>query len=301
MLLPGASSVFAGSSQSDFTVDENNLSISNINKLSWANCKLDDDKTVTLAVNSSNFTMVVENDRISLNFTNLSYPIRMLKADVGSVNIIFSGQFQLALKTGTNGNKTLWFDIPADQNSATNVSAVMNETYYNIEEAIGCVSIGLCAIGFGAAVRSTIATRAATKTLIQAGEVEASASAEEIQVALGDLLKKPPLRRGFINQSGADALYMLNNAAINVNKANIWSSVAKWAGYTALATGAFSGGMLVVQSVLEEASQDKWEKTPAFTNFADMSISRYSFGGLKNLTVQTATLASSMQIGFDAS
>ena len=301
ILLPGASSVFTGSSQSDFKVIETNLSITNTKSLDWANCKLDDNTTVTLSVDPNNFSMGVENDRITLSFSNLNYPITMLGATVGHVEIIFTGQFQLALKTGTNGNKTLWFDLPKDQKNITNVSAVMNKTYYTIEEAIGIISIALSVIAIGGALGSKLATRAAEKAVIASGEVEAGATAAEIQAVLQDVLQNPPIRRAFIGEAGADALEMLNSAVINIRRANLWASVAKWSASAAALTGATWGGMKYKESVLEEAAQDKWEKTPAFRKFADMSISYYSFGGLSNLQVQTAALAESMQIGFTAS
>ena len=58
--------------------------------------------------------------------------------------------------------------------------------------------------------------------------------------------------------------------------------------------------MLSIQGLLKEISENQWGKTPVFNNFADMSISRYSFGGLSNLRVQRVALADPMQIGFTA-
>ena len=58
--------------------------------------------------------------------------------------------------------------------------------------------------------------------------------------------------------------------------------------------------MFSIQSLREETSQTQWEKTPAFSNFADMSISRYSFGGLSNFQVEMVALADPMQTGLNA-
>ncbi len=108
------SSVVKESSQSDFNIDEKNLSIMNKKRLLWANCKLDDNTIVQLSVDSTRFSIGVKNNQITLSYSKLSYPIIMLGAQVGQVITTFNRQFQLALMTGTNGNKTLWFDVPAD-------------------------------------------------------------------------------------------------------------------------------------------------------------------------------------------
>ena len=58
--------------------------------------------------------------------------------------------------------------------------------------------------------------------------------------------------------------------------------------------------MMITEAVLSKAAKNQWEHTPAFSNFADMSIAGYPFGGLRGLQVQRATLAGSMQVGFTA-
>ncbi len=96
----------------------------------------------------------------------------------------------------------------------------MNQTYYTIEIAIGAISIGLSLLGLIGAAASAISANAATKTLVETGEIEADASQAEIQAAFKELLENPPTKRSFIGQAGLDALEMLNSAAVNINEAN---------------------------------------------------------------------------------
>ena len=93
---------------------------------------------------------------------------------------------------------------------------------------------------------------------------------------------------------------MLGSAVVNINRANTWASVARWAAFAVALTGIAGGVMLSIQSLLEETSQNQWEKTPAFNNLADMSISQYSFGGLSNFQVQRVAQADPMQLDFTA-
>jgi hypothetical protein len=224
----------------------------------------------------------------------------MLGLEVGKTNIIFNGQFKLSLQTGTNGNKTLWFDVPENQANITNVSAVMDDAYYTAEIIIGAITIALSVIWLGGVIGKSIASRAATRTLKEAGAVEATASASAIRLAFQDILKSPPAKRAFIGEAGADALEMLSKAAINVKRANMWASVAKWSGTLAALTGLADGTLMTLGAVLEQAAQHKWETTPAFGGFANRTIGPYTFGGLKTFKVETASLAGSLQIGFKA-
>lgn len=300
ILAAGASSCFTGANPSDFSIDEGNLAVTNQNTVTWANVQLDSDTTTSLTIAPKDFAMIVENDRINMTFTNLNYPIKEFGTTVGHVEIIFTGQFQLMLHTGSNGNQTLWFDVPKDQNSIINASAVMNEEYYTIEKIIGGVSIALSLLCIGGSLASSIAKRAATDALIAGGEVTAEATSAEIEEALQQLLDDPPSRRTFVNAASRDALLSLSDGAIALKNANMWSSMAKFAGWAMAFTGFLDGGMGVLASVLEKASKDQWEDTPAFSNFADLAISGYSFGGLKGLKPNSAGLAASLQIGLVA-
>ncbi|EXK40938.1 hypothetical protein FOMG_04503 [Fusarium oxysporum f. sp. melonis 26406] len=300
MLAPGVSSIFQGSSKTDFTIDEGNLSVINSNKLTWANVELESGKTVQLSVDTGHFAMTIQNDRITLSFSNLNYPITLLGGEVGKTNIIFNGQFKLSLKTGTNGNKTLWFDVPENQPNVTNVSAVMDDAYFTVELVVGIITIALSVICIGGVIGKAIASRAATAALKEAGAVEATASSSEIRLALQDLLKSPAAKRAFIGEAGADALNMLGKASISANRANMWSSVAKWTGTLAALTGLADGTLITLGAVLEHAAQHNWDNTPAFKGFANRTIAPYTFGGLKTFEVQTASLAGSLQIGFTA-
>ena len=295
ILAAGVSSVFTGSNQSDFTIDENNLSITNAKTLTWANVELDDGTTVSLTVNPEDFSLGVENDRINISFSNLNYPITKLDVTIGHVEIIFNAQFQLTLETGTNGNRTLWFSLPTDQPATTNVSTVIDETYYKIEEAIGIITGALSMIALGGAVAGKIAGSAAAGALVDGGFISAEATDEEIQDALKDLVENGIQ---FNNEVCADTLEILDLITISQKQANLFTSIAKWAGTISALTGLTEGAMVLLQSTLLEASQNKWETTPAFANFADMAIDRYSFGTVKDMDVQSVALAESMQIGF---
>ncbi|KAK9781506.1 putative TULIP family P47-like protein [Seiridium cardinale] len=254
MLAPGVQTIFKGSNKTDFTLDEKNLSITNKNTLTWANVTLEDGKDATLTVGPGNFSMTVQNDRISINFTNLSYPITLLGAEVGRSNIIFSGQFQLSLKTGTNGNRTLWFDVPKDQLLITNVSSVMNDTFYTIEQIMGWVTVGLSLIAIGGAVGKAVATKAAQTALVNAGRLEANATAADVRIAFQEVLQTQPMRQAFIGEADAAALELMQNAKVSLQKANMWASVSKWTAAFAGITGLTAGGMLIEKSILEKAA-----------------------------------------------
>ncbi|KAK7398539.1 hypothetical protein QQX98_012087 [Neonectria punicea] len=298
MLAAGVASVFTGADRSNFAIDESNLSITNTSTVTWAELQLDSDTKATLTIDPKNFAMSVENDRITIQFSNLNYPLKELGVTVGSTDIVFTGQFMLGLKTGSNGNKTLWFDPATDQPNITDVTSVMNPTYYEVEKIMGYLNIGLSVIGIGAAWRAGVASKAASKTAEEAGLMEAGAGADEVQQTFKKILSDPGTRQNFVDQAGEDGLEMLNNTVVNIKKANIWGSVAKWSGTLAGLTGVASGEMQSLSSTLEEGSNGNWEHTPAFSNFADLAIARYSFGGLTNLNVETARLAESLQIGF---
>ncbi|KAM0230856.1 hypothetical protein ACHAPO_008912 [Fusarium lateritium] len=236
--------------------------------------------------------------RVTIQFSNLSYPLYEFDMEVGHSDINFVGQFNLGLNSGSNNNKTLWFSPPQDQLGNIDVSSVMNQTYYTVESAIGYLNIALSVVGLASAVTSKIATKAAEGAAEDAGQLTADASAEDIQAAFKKILSDPQTRKNFVEQAGDDGAKMLEKATVNIKRANLWSSVAKWSGTLAGITGVVAGKMQTLESTLEQASQNKWEHTPAFSNFADLAISRYSFAGLIDLNVTTAGLAESLQIGF---
>ncbi|KAK3997924.1 hypothetical protein QBC44DRAFT_376363 [Cladorrhinum sp. PSN332] len=190
------------------------------------------------------------------------------------------------------------FDVPKDQKEVNNVSVVMDDTYYTVEKAIGWVSVGLCVIGLGALKAASVAEDAAINTITDAEMMEANASEEAIRDAFENILESPGTRQGFLGKAGESGLEMLQGLETKIENANLWGFVAKLFGALSAITGLDAAGMVIEESTLEAANQHKWEKTPAFTPFADMAICRYSFGGLTNLQVQTAGLTGSMQIGF---
>lgn len=298
MLYAGITSVFTNSTSADFTVDASNLSIKNVNQLNWANCTLDDGTKVSLTVGANDFAMSVQNGRVTVSFANLSYPITKLTENIGNVEINFNGQFELALKTGSNGNQTLWFDVPADQANISDVSTVINKTYYEIEEAIGVITVALSAIGLGGAAAKSIAGDAAAGALEDAGMMEANADQTEIQTAIREILEDPVAKQEFLQNTCSDALEMMQDINTTIKQANCYASIARWSARLAALTGVLLGTMEITENVLEQAAQDEWENSPPFTNFADLAISRYSFAGLSSLKVQQVKLADSLQIGF---
>ncbi|KAI1198497.1 clostridium P47 protein [Nemania serpens] len=296
MLAPGVTSVFANSTPDDYTIDEDNLSVTNKNKLTWGNFQLDSGEIISLSVDAEDFAISVENDRITVNFANLSYPLDgLFGVDVGSMNIIFSGYYQLTMKEGDNGNKTLWFEVPPAQLPITNVSTVMNKTYYDIEKAIGIVTICLSVVAIVGAVGGKIATNAATSALEDAGEVTATATTAEIQAALKALIEDSPAM--FARAASEDAEASLTSAVNSIKTANVFSTIAKVTGVMAAITGLTSGIMELQATLLEDAAQDKWDNTPGFDDFADFAIDRFSFAGL-SADLLDVDLAESMQINF---
>ncbi|KAH7184822.1 clostridium P-47 protein-domain-containing protein [Fusarium flagelliforme] len=299
MLAPAAYSAFTGASQGDFTIDLKNLSVVNTNTVTWGSVELQKGKSpVSLSVAPNDFSMSVQTDRVTIQFSNLSYPLYELDMVVGHSDINFVGQFNLGLNSGSNNNKTLWFSPPQDQLGNIDVSSVMNQTYYTVESAIGYLNIALSVVGLASTVASKIATKAAEGAAEDAGQLTADASAEDIQAAFKKILSDPQTRKNFVEQAGDDGAKMLEKTTVNIKRANLWSSVAKWSGTLAGITGVVAGKMQTLESTLEQASQNKWEHTPAFSNFADLAISRYSFAGLTDLNVSTAGLAESFYIGF---
>ena len=298
MLAPGVQTIFKDSKKTSFTLDEKNLSITNTETVTWAKIVLEGGKDATLTVGPGNFAITVQNDRITINFINLSYPIILLGAEVGRTNIMFSGQFHLILKTGTNGNKTLWFDIPQNQLLTTNVSSVMNSTFYTIEEVMGCILIGLSIIGMHGIWGQGVAKEAARTALVDAGRLQARATAAQVRAAFRQLLATQPMRQAFIGEADHIALMLVQDARISLQQANMWASVSKWTAALTAITGSIAGGMALTESVLKKVAQNDWEHTPSFGDFATQTISRYTFGGLKTFEPKSATLATSLQIGF---
>ena len=89
------------------------------------------------------------------------------------------------------------------------------------------------------------------------GDIEADASQAEIQAAFQELLENPTTNRPFIDQAGSDTPEMLDSAVVNINRANTWASVARWAAFAMVLTGLAGGTMLSIQSLLEETSQNQ--------------------------------------------
>ncbi|KAM0258227.1 hypothetical protein ACHAPA_011348 [Fusarium lateritium] len=194
-----------------------------------------------------------------------------------------------------NTNTVTWGSVELQKGkSPVSLSVAPND--FSI--AIGYLNIALSVVGLASTVASKIATKAAEGAAEDAGQLTADASAQDIQAAFKKILSDPQTRKNFVEQAGDDGAKMLENTTVNIKRANLWSSVAKWSGTLAGITGVVAGKMQTLESTLEQASQNKWEHTPAFSNFADLAISRYSFAGLTNLNVSTAGLAESLYIGF---
>ncbi|KAI1171299.1 clostridium P-47 protein-domain-containing protein [Nemania sp. FL0916] len=295
ILLPGASSVFKTSTIDDFGIDTTGLSVSNNNTVTWGDIALTSSDTVTLSVAPGDFTIGVVNDRVDMTFKNLNYPITGLGINVGQANIIWCDQFQLGLKTGTNGNQTLWYNPTKPQPAITDISMTMSSTYYTIQEITGCLLIAFSIIGIGGAVGKELAGRAAARANVGEAGAVAGAGGAEVQNAMGQIVNGDALNA----DASTAANSMLTNAAIPASKANIWAAVARFAAWGAGFTGAVDGGMTAISAMLEASALNNWDNTPAFTNFAEKSISQYFFGDLKGLTVNNVALATSFQIGFN--
>ncbi|KAH6983664.1 clostridium P47 protein [Ilyonectria sp. MPI-CAGE-AT-0026] len=298
MLAPGVSSVFTGSDPGQFTIDADNLTVTNNQKLVWGNFQLDSGKTITLSIEAEDFAMTLSTDHIKVNFTNLSFPIDgIFNIDVGSVNIIWAATFNIALQEGNDSNKTLWFNLPPAQEPISSVSTVMNQTYWDIEEASGILSMALSIIGVAGLRGAKIASNATRTALVRAGVVEATTSTEEALAYITSTLRDAAGGDAFERAAAESAIEMMQPALTNFKYANLWSSIARWCASTAAFTGFLGGGMQLYESILSNAAQKDWNSTPSFTNFANAAIQRYSFGG-QSQNLANVQLKESLQLNF---
>ncbi|KAF4450193.1 hypothetical protein F53441_6627 [Fusarium austroafricanum] len=301
LLAPSVYKLFIQSDQSDFTVDENNLSITNTATIGWANIRMDSTQGLVLSVNEGGFSMSAENDRITMSISNQSYPIHTDPTTVVQTDFNFTGQFQLALEQGKGSKKVLWFDVPGDQPGITDVSVTMNQSNHETDNMIFGLINGMFRINIDPDDCDSLAQKAENAKTINAGTVKADATAAGIQSALQGCLSDPQTQGKFVEHASAAAVKMFDGALVDTGEARIWASVAKLCAHLSVLTSPFGGGQEAVLSMLQVAAKSRWENMPPFNNFANTATSGFSFGGLSDFDIELVNLAGSFQIGFTSS
>ncbi|KAH6954388.1 clostridium P-47 protein-domain-containing protein [Fusarium avenaceum] len=298
LLAPSMYKLFIQSNQSDFTVDESTLSINNTATIAWANIRMDSTQGMVLGVNAGDFSMSVENDRITMSISNQNYPINTDPATVVQTDFNFTGQFQLLLEQGKGSKKVLWFRVPADQPGTTDVSVAMNQSNHGKDNMIIGLINGLFWINIDPDDCDSLAHKAVKAKTTNTGMVKADATAAGIQSVLQGYLSDPHSQVKFVEQASSAAVKMFFGAPVDIGEARIWASVAKFCANLLLLTSPLGGGQEYVLSALQAAAKSGWEDFPPFNNFANTATSGFSFGGLSEFKLEVVNLAASFQIGF---
>ncbi|WP_221392717.1 TULIP family P47-like protein [Dyadobacter sp. NIV53] len=238
-----------------------------------------------VTIGKGNFTMSLVNSQVIIDFTGLKYSY------TSDYDVFVNYNEKLTLKL--NEHNVFWFD-QVTQNMTISVVRTKSAITRDIVE--GAVAAALALISLAGPIIEGLAAASEVTELSEDGGT--AVLDEESFVKIGD--ENPDAEAANERQASGDAAAQSKGKLTNI-KAAFKTPKWKFMGSLAALAAAVAGVDQSVDAILEKLANDSFEDVPGLDLFANEVIGPYSWPGVSNFTLNSATLAGSLQIGLKTS
>lgn len=238
----------------------------------------------SVTIGAGNFTMSLVNSQVTIAFTKLKYSYTT------DYDVFVNYNESLTLKL--NEHNVFWYD-QVTQNMVVSVVKTKSAITRDIVEGAVAAALSLIALA-GPLLEGLLAATEITEVTDESGTAILD---EESFLKIGE--ENPNEEAASESQASNDAATQSKGKLTNI-KAAFKTPKWKLMGTLAALAGAVAGVDQAVDAILEKLANDDWDDVPGFGAFAEQVIGPYNWPGVSNFTLQSATLAGSLQIGLKA-
>ncbi|WP_327107393.1 TULIP family P47-like protein [Nonomuraea glycinis] len=234
---------------------------------------------------AGDFTMSLVHTYVEIQFVNLLYSY----SSSYDVHTTYLEQVQLQLQQ-QDGKQIFWFQPNSGKNLTVNVTKTKEAITREIVEGAVTGVLSLVAVA-GPIIEGLSAGAEITQLSDDAGdaviEMETFSQIEE---------DNPESTEQDAQDAAGKAADQSNGKLTNIKNA---FATPKWkfVGTLAALAGAVVGGDQTISAIIENAANQQWQNVPGFDDFADLAIAPYSWPSTPGYTLQSASLAGSLQVG----
>jgi Clostridium P-47 protein len=230
------------------------------------------------------FSMSLVHTYVQIQFVDLLYSY---SSDF-DVHVNYSENVQLALKPA-GSQQVFWFD-QVMKNLVVSVTKTRSAITREIVEGAVMAAVSLVALaapiieGLSAGAQISEVSEEAGEAVIDA---EAFADAEAANPAEAEADDAA---------AGSSAAEQAGGRLTNIKNA---FALPRWkvAGAIAVVVGGLAGADMTISPIIEHAAKKEWEAVPPFDKFANAAIEPYTWPSVPGFTLQSASLAGSLQVG----
>ncbi|CAO5026274.1 TULIP family P47-like protein [Microcystis wesenbergii] len=293
MLFKGAVATIQGSKDSDFTIGSDQVSIRNVNKITWGNFQTDNG-VISPTINVGNFTMTLQDDHILLEIVNAEY-----EPSAGiTVHLTLTQKFGFKTVKRDSDGKYVFIPDTSSFGSPHIVTAVSISEGLKILEitlavvgAVAGLAAGASGIGALIAKGATVAAEGAAASAEISAEVveEAIESASEESIEAAENEAALSVDEGISGVEGA--------AQVQKGSFLLTGQFRAYCGLAAAIAGVSSAGIAVAKFVTEE----DYDKVPAFNDFAANCLGTTKWPATNNAELVSVDLRNSLVMGIKLS
>lgn len=276
ILLKAAVSLIKNAQESDFTISDSGLSLTNTREIVWQDFDAGDGKTVSPVLPKNGFILTLQSDYIHITLQGAHY-----RPQEG-VTVYMGLEQNFRYKVGKNAKGEPVF-VPDEKglgDAQVFCSVKFDKWMQAMEITLGVIASIAAVISLGTLAYGAIATRA-TATLIAAeseGAVMFSVNAAEAELVTAEVT--------------AVARNIANGA---VSNPTIFNIVKLSSAITAAIAGTAAGAIALSEAIYKS----EYDDVPSFYHFASIITGTSVWPQMKNITLKSASLADSFVIGLE--
>lgn len=281
ILLPAAVSLVKGSSESDFTLSDTGLSLSNNREMVWQDFEDGKGGTFSPTLPEKCFILTLQSDCIHLSIVGARYrPNGMC-----TVSMSIEQNFRYKVEKNARGEPIFVPDEKGLGDAQISCSVKFDNWVKVFELTMGIITSIAAVISLGTAAAGTIAARSAATYTARA----AAGSATELATfGLEGIAEASVTSSEAVAISGSILRGIASNPTI-FNAVKIASAI------TAATTGLALGSTMIAGAVYGS----KYEDVPSFHDIARRITGSAVWPGIKNTELKSASLADSFVIGLE--
>lgn len=277
MLLPAAVSLVKGSTESDFTISDTGLSLTNNREMVWQD--FDDGKggTFSPVLPKEAFILSLQGDSINLSIMGAHYrPNNMCTVSMG-----VEQRFRYKVEKNASGEPVFVPDESGLGDAEIACSVKPDKWVSAFEVSMGIITALAAVIGLGTLAAGAIATRAAATLVLE--------EAEEMTVF--------SVNAAEIEEVTAAEAEGISNAILRgiVSNPTIFNAVKMGS----LVMGSLSGLAMSGAMISAAIYNNKFDDVPSFHSFASAITGSAVWPNIKNTELKSASLADSFVIGLE--
>lgn len=278
MLLPSAVSVIDGSKEEDFEIQEDQISITNKNDLTWDNFKIEGGDVVQPVIPAGAFKMKINGTYIEIEILGMHYS----PSSGITVRTNMTQKVELTIGRKTDGTIVLATNPKSAYKYNSIFSSVEVENWLKITEiALEITGIVASLACGGGLIASKVASCAATT--VAEGTADIAIEGEAIAEAAEESSEESA---STIITAAEEVAAGATTRSAGIVASNFCKVTAKVCSLIAAASGA----AILITDLIKDGDEADFENAPSLLEFADILLGNYSWPNLNEVKIVDAKL-----------